>query len=76
MLQYDETDFVLYALDQMNIPIQMRNGRYITLANGYQIEVEGRNLYRLSIEGFVISPFDDIGVLCQFIQRNRENATD
>jgi hypothetical protein len=54
----------------MKIPIRQRNGRHILLANGYEIEVEGRDLYRLSMEGYVVSPFDDVGALCLFIQRN------
>ncbi|AQG78919.1 hypothetical protein [Spirosoma montaniterrae] len=74
MSDYNETDFVLYALEQMKIAVQVRAGRHITLENGYHIEVEGRNLYRLSVEGFVISPFDDIGELCLFIQRNETDA--
>ena len=76
MATYDETEFVLYALAEMKLLVQHRNGRHITLANGYQIEVEQRNLYRLSVDGFVISPFDDIGALCQFIQRNANHADD
>ncbi|WP_097128253.1 hypothetical protein [Spirosoma fluviale] len=67
---YDETDFVLYALAEMKIPVLNHTGKHITLENGYQIEVEKRDLYRLSVDGFVISPFDDMGELCQFIQRN------
>lgn len=74
METYDETEFVLYALAEMNLPVLHHNGRHITLANGYHIEVEQRDLYRLSVEGFVISPFDDIGALCQFIQRNQANG--
>lgn len=73
---YNETDFVLYALAEMKIPVQNHAGKYITLTNGYQIEVEKRDLYRLSVDGFVISPFDDMGVLCQFIQRNNAQADD
>jgi hypothetical protein len=76
METYNETDFVLYALAEMKIPVQHRTGKYITLANGYEIEVEKRDLYRLSVDGFVISPFDDIGALCQFIQRNDASKND
>lgn len=70
MPPYDEADFVVYALDQMKIAVQERNGNYIRLVNGFLIEVETKNLYRLSIDGFVVSPFDDIGELCSFIKRN------
>lgn len=73
---YDETEFVLYALAEMKIPVLNRSGPHITLANGYQIEVEDRDLYRLTVDGFVISPFDDVGSLCQFIQRNGDHGDD
>lgn len=76
METYNETDFVLYALAEMKIPVQSHTGKHITLANGYQIEVEKRDLYRLGVDGFVISPFDDIGALCQFIQRNDVHTDD
>lgn len=76
MESYNETDFVLYALAEMKIPVQSHIGKHITLKNGYQIEVEKRDLYRLSVDGFVISPFDDMGALCQFIKRNDAHADD
>ncbi|WP_375448036.1 hypothetical protein [uncultured Fibrella sp.] len=76
MEDYNETDFVLYALAEMKIPVVNHTGKHITLANGYQIEVEQRDLYRLSVDGFVISPFDDMGALCQFIQRNATHTDD
>lgn len=70
MIPYDEVEFVLYALDQMKIAVLHHEGKYISLANGFIVEVEHRDLYRLSAKGFVISPFDDIGELCTFIKRN------
>lgn len=73
---YDETAFVLYALNEMKLPIIAQEGRHIRLESGFEIEVEGRDLYRLSAEGFVISPFTDVGELCQFIQRNSSYGDD
>jgi hypothetical protein len=75
MLQYDEADFVAYALKESNIPVVARNGKYFELENGFLIEVEGRDLYKLSVEGWVISPFDDIGLLCSFIKKNNVQET-
>ncbi|RDB06375.1 hypothetical protein [Runella aurantiaca] len=69
-MEYNETDFVQYALQQMEIPVLKRNGKYFELAGGFLLEVEDRNLYRLSIDQWVISPFDDIGTLCNFIKAN------
>ncbi|MFD2935147.1 hypothetical protein [Spirosoma flavum] len=76
MNTYDETEFVLYALAEMKIPVQHHTDTYIKLVNGYEIEVEKRDLYRLTVDGFVISPFNDMGELCQFIQRNGSPAND
>lgn len=73
---YDETEFVLYALREMKLPVKHQAGRHIQLENGFLIEVEARDLYRLSADGFVISPFSDVGELCQFIQRNGEYGDD
>ncbi|HAK76667.1 MAG TPA: hypothetical protein DCR35_10170 [Runella sp.] len=74
-MNYNEADFVQYALQQMEIPILHRNGNYFDLAGGFSLEVEGRDLYRLSFEQWVISPFDDIGTLCQFIKTNLTPTT-
>lgn len=73
MMQYDEADFVAYALKETNINVLERNGKYFKLEHGFQIEVEQRDLYRLSHEGWVISPFDDIGKLCNFLKINIKN---
>lgn len=67
---YPEADFVAYAFTHMGITIAKRDGRIFELANGFVVEVESKDLYRLSHEGWVISPFDDIEKLCNFIERN------
>jgi hypothetical protein len=72
-MQYDEADFVAYALKETNIRVVARNGKYFELENGFQIEVEKRDLYRLSHAGWVISPFDDIGKMCNFLKVNSNN---
>lgn len=69
-VQYNETDFVLYAFEQMGIAVIEKNGKFIKLPQSFVVEVERRDLYRLSVDGFVISPFDDIGNLCSFIKKN------
>lgn len=71
---YNESDFVEYALTQMNIKILKREGKFFDLERGFSVEVEGTDLYRLSSEGWVISPFEDIGKMCEFIKKNLEIA--
>lgn len=71
-INYNESDFVEYALTQMDIKILKRDGKYFELERGFSVEVEKTDLYRLSSEGWVISPFEDIGKLCEFIKKNLE----
>ena len=69
-MEYDEASFVEYAFKQMDIKILNQKGKYFDLENGFSVEVERKNLYRLSGDGLVISPFDDIGKLCEFLKKN------
>ncbi|TDB60389.1 hypothetical protein [Arundinibacter roseus] len=69
-MEYNEADFVEYAFKEMGISILKREGKYFFLANNFEVEVEGKDLYRLSNAGWVISPFHDIGALCNFIKAN------
>ncbi len=71
-VNYNESDFVEYALTQMDIKILKRNGKFFELERGFSVEVENTDLYRLSSEGWVISPFEDIGKMCEFIKKNLE----
>lgn len=72
MEEYNESDFVEYALKQMEVPILNRNGKFFELVGGFSVEVERKDLYRLSTDGWVISPFDDIGKMIEFIKKNLE----
>lgn len=72
MEEYNESDFVEYALKQMEVPILKRSGKYFELVGGFSVEVEKKDLYRLSTDGWVISPFDDIGKMIEFIKKNLE----
>ena len=71
-VNYNESDFVEYALTQMDIKILKRDGKFFELEKGFSVEVENTDLYRLSSEGWVISPFEDIGKMCEFIKKNLE----
>jgi hypothetical protein len=71
-VNYNESDFVEYALRQMDIKILKRDGKIFELERGFSVEVETTDLYRLSSEGWVISPFEDIGKMCEFIKKNLE----
>lgn len=71
-VNYNESDFVEYALTQMDIKILKRDNKFFELERGFSVEVETTDLYRLSSEGWVISPFEDIGKMCEFIKKNLE----
>lgn len=71
-VNYNESDFVEYALTQMDIKILKRDGKFFELERGFSVEVETTDLYKLSSEGWVISPFEDIGKMCEFIKKNLE----
>ncbi|MCP9749023.1 hypothetical protein [Lacihabitans sp. CS3-21] len=71
---YDETEFVAYALGQMDLKILERKGNVFELENGFTLEVERKDLYKLSSEGWVISPFDDIGHLIDFVKKNTKST--
>lgn len=71
-VNYNESDFVEYAFTQMDIKILKRDGKFFELERGFSVEVENTDLYRLSSEGWVISPFEDIGKMCEFIKKNLE----
>lgn len=70
MAEYDEGDFLEYCFKQMDIPVLERTGHRFVLPKGFEVEVEKKDLYKLSSEGWVISPFDDAGRLCEFIKQN------
>lgn len=74
-MEYNESDFVEYALKETKINILSRDGKHFQLENGFQIEVEDRDLYRLSHEGWVISPFNEIGSLCEFLRKSIEKES-
>lgn len=74
-IEYDESEFVAYALEQMGIEILERNGLIFELEGGFLVKVERKDLYRLTANGLVISPFDDIGKMCEFIKKNLQSNT-
>jgi hypothetical protein len=56
-----------------NLWVLERKGNVFELENGFTLEVERKDLYKLSSEGWVISPFDDIGHLIDFVKKNAKS---
>jgi hypothetical protein len=64
----DPKDFLLFVLENYHFEIKTDRGNAIDLQNGYTIEIEGADLYRLLENGSVIAPFTDLDELCYFMK--------
>lgn len=62
-------EILLDALKFYEIEIVSVNGNHVKIQNNYEIEVEANGLYKLSDDGYIVAPFDDINELCRFITR-------
>ena len=69
MEDFDPKEFLIFALNHFGLTIHSQNGNTIELAHHYSIEIEGKNLYKLSQNNEVIAPFDDVEELCNFIKK-------
>lgn len=65
-------DFLLFGLQHFGINVIQDNGKYLDLVHNYQIEIENESLFRLSQNGSVIAPFDDVEELCNFIKMDMQ----
>ncbi len=63
----DPLPFLKWALGQYKIQIEAENDHHLTLARGYEIEVEGPSLFKLSHLSQVVGPFASVEELCEFI---------
>lgn len=72
MEDHDPKDFLLFALNHFDIAITSHQGKMVYLDMDYTIEIEGKNLFKLSQDGQVVAPFDDVEELCQFIKTDMQ----
>lgn len=72
MEDYDPKAFLLFALDHFAIEVRSETGKMVYLESDYAIEIEGKNLFKLSQGGQVIGPFASVESLCQFIKQDME----
>lgn len=63
---------LLAKLDQFELPVNYHEGKMVYLEQGYTIEVEGPQLFKLLQDGYVIAPFGDLESLCDFIKKDLE----
>jgi hypothetical protein len=62
-------EILLDALKFYKIEIVSIKGNHVKVQNNYEIEVEANGLYKLSDDGYIVAPFDDINDLCRFVLR-------
>jgi len=60
-------EILLEALKFYEIKIVSVNGNFVKVDHNYEIEVEVNGLYKLSEDGYIVAPFNDINELCRFI---------
>jgi hypothetical protein len=58
---------LLEALQFYKIEILSVNENHVKVQNNYEVEVEANGLYKLTDDGYIVAPFDDINELCRFI---------
>ena len=63
---------LLATLSQHGLKAVSHQGEVVNLERGYDIKVEGPNLFKLLERGLVVAPFDDREELCQFIKMDME----
>ncbi|MEL6968773.1 MAG: hypothetical protein AAFZ63_25235 [Bacteroidota bacterium] len=68
MEDYDPKDFLLFALNHFGLEVNHNEGKMVYLKQGYTIEIEGKELFKLSYQDEVVAPFGSVEELCHFIQ--------
>lgn len=59
---------LLQALHAHGITVTHNDGKLIHTEAGFCIELESPVLFKLSQEGYVIAPFDDVAEMCKMIK--------
>jgi len=72
MEDYNPKDFLLFALNHFKLEVVRHEGKMVYIEKDYSIEIEGKKLFKLMQGGAVVSPFDDVEELCNFIKRDIE----
>ena len=70
MEDYDPKAFLLFGLAHFGIPVKTHQEKVVYLPHGYQIEIEGKSLFKLLQNGQVIGPFGGVESLCNFIKQD------
>lgn len=72
----DYWQILLAALEIEKIAVKQIMKPSVLLESGHSIEWERGNLFKLSFNGQVIAPFDDLEELIQFLQADITSVND
>lgn len=72
MEDYNPKEFLLFALQHFDIEVVSHNEKMVYIAQGYTVEIERKDLFKLLHNNLVIAPFADIEELCSFIKKDME----
>lgn len=70
MEDYDPKEFLLFGLQHFGIRVEKHEGKMVYLERGYQVEIEGKQLFKLLQDGQVIAPFGGVEALCSFVKQD------
>ncbi|MEL6590114.1 MAG: hypothetical protein AAFQ68_08545 [Bacteroidota bacterium] len=68
--EFDPREFLLFGLKHFGIKLESEKGNHFYLQDGYEIEIEGPQLFKLIHQGMVVGPFGGVESLCEFIAQD------
>ncbi|MEM1318890.1 MAG: hypothetical protein AAGG75_01470 [Bacteroidota bacterium] len=69
---FDPKDFLLFGLQHFGLRVQREEDHMVYIEQGYIVEIEGRQLYKLLQNNQVIAPFTSVEELCNFIKMDMQ----
>jgi hypothetical protein len=61
-------ELLLRALHAYGLPVIREEGTKVFTESEYCVEVEGPHLFKLSQDGYIVAPYDNLDELCQMIK--------
>lgn len=61
-------ELLLHALQAYGLPVIREDGNKVFTESEYCVEIEGPYLFKLSQDGYIVAPYDNVDELCQMIK--------
>ncbi|MFM7431240.1 MAG: hypothetical protein ACKO1F_15255 [Flammeovirgaceae bacterium] len=61
-------ELLLQALQAYGLSVIREDGNKVYTESDYCIEVEGPHLFKLSQDGYIVAPYDNLDEVCQMIK--------